>query len=62
MQENAIAVAEYLKGHPKVKEVFYPGLPKHPGHELAKKQMDGFGGVVSFKLKSNQMLHLIRWT
>ncbi|AEG17995.1 trans-sulfuration enzyme family protein [Methanobacterium paludis] len=51
-QANAIAVAEYLKGHSKVKEVFYPGLPEHPGHELAAKQMDGFGGVVSFKLKS----------
>jgi len=51
--ENAMAVAEFLNEHPKVSEVYYPGLPTHPGHEIAKKQMDGFGGVVSFKLKSD---------
>jgi cystathionine beta-lyase/cystathionine gamma-synthase len=51
--ENAIAIAEFLKDHPKVSDVFYPGLPSHPGHEIAKKQMDGYGGVVSFKLKSD---------
>ncbi len=50
---NAIAVAEYLQDHPKVNEVFYPGLPSHKGHEIAKKQMNGFGGVVSFKLKGD---------
>ena len=50
---NAIAVAEYLQDHPKVNEVFYPGLPSHKGHEIAKKQMKGFGGVVSFKTDSN---------
>ena len=48
-QENAIAVANYLKGHPAVKRVFYPGLDSHPGHELARRQMKGFGGVVSFE-------------
>jgi len=50
-EENAIAVANYLKGHPSVKRVFYPGLDSHPGHEIAKRQMRGFGGVVSFELE-----------
>jgi cystathionine gamma-lyase/cystathionine beta-lyase len=50
-EENAIAVANYLKGHSSVKRVFYPGLDSHPGHEIAKRQMKGFGGVVSFELK-----------
>jgi len=50
-QENAISVADYLVGHPAVKRVFYPGLTSHPGHEIAEKQMKGFGGVVSFELK-----------
>jgi len=50
-EENAIAVANYLKGYSAVKSVFYPGLDSHPGHEIAKRQMKGFGGVVSFELK-----------
>ena len=50
-QENAIAAANYLKEHPAVKRVFYPGLDSHPGHEIAKRQMKGFGGVVSFEVK-----------
>ena len=50
--ENAMIIAEFLQEHPKVSEVFYPGLPSHTGHEIAKKQMDGYGGVVSFKLKT----------
>jgi len=50
-EENAIAVANYLKGHPAVKRVFYPGLESHPGHEIARRQMKGFGGVVSFELR-----------
>ncbi|MCO7184049.1 cystathionine gamma-synthase [Tenacibaculum sp. XPcli2-G] len=49
--ENGKAVAQYLSAHPKVSEVFYPGLEKHPNHEIAKKQMDDFGGMVSFRLK-----------
>lgn len=48
--ENGAAVANYLENHPKVKEVFYPGLANHPNHDIAKKQMDGFGGMVSFRL------------
>ena len=51
--ENAAAIAEFLCEHSKVSEVYYPGLKSHPGHSIAKKQMDGFGGVVSFKLKSD---------
>jgi cystathionine gamma-lyase/cystathionine beta-lyase len=50
-QENASAIADYLKGHPAVKRVFYPGLASHPRHEIAKRQMKGFGGIVSFELK-----------
>jgi cystathionine gamma-lyase/cystathionine beta-lyase len=49
-QENAIRVSEYLDGHSKVKRVFYPGLPDHPGHAVARMQMTGFGGMVSFEL------------
>lgn len=49
-QENAIAVANALNRHPLVRQVYFPGLPDHPGHEIAKKQMTGFGGMVSFEL------------
>lgn len=49
-QENAIAVASYLNEQPAVRRVFYPGLESHRGHEIARKQMAGFGGVVSFEL------------
>ena len=49
-QENAIAVARYLEEQPAVRRVFYPGLESHRGHEIARKQMAGFGGVVSFEL------------
>jgi cystathionine beta-lyase/cystathionine gamma-synthase len=51
-QENAFAVANYLKGHPATKRVFYPGLESHKGHEIARRQMKGFGGVVSFEMTS----------
>lgn len=47
---NAQKIAMYLQNHPKVADVFYPGLPTHPGHELAKQQMSGFGGMLSFSL------------
>lgn len=49
--ENAQRVAEYLAQHYEVERVIYPGLPSHPGHALAKRQMDGFGGMVSVVLK-----------
>ncbi len=50
-EENALAVAEFLQGHPEVETVSYPGLPSHPQHELAKRQMSGFSGMVSFTLR-----------
>lgn len=49
-QENAQMIAEYLENHPKVKWVRYPGLPSHPQHELAKKQLHGFGSMISFEV------------
>jgi cystathionine beta-lyase/cystathionine gamma-synthase len=49
---NALALAEYLASHPKVKHVHYPGLASHPQHDLAKCQMRGFGGLISFQLGS----------
>ena len=47
----ARAVAEFLEGHPKIEQVYYPGLVSHPGHEIAKKQMNAFGGLLIFELK-----------
>jgi cystathionine beta-lyase/cystathionine gamma-synthase len=49
---NALVLAEFLSAHPKVKQVHYPGLPTHPQHALARKQMRGFGGLISFALGS----------
>ena len=49
--QNALALAEFLAGHPAVSEVLFPGLPQHPQHELANNQMDGFGGLLSCVLK-----------
>jgi len=51
--KNSQEVAEYLSEHSKIGHVYYPGLKSHKGHEIAKKQMKGFGGVVSFKLKGD---------
>ena len=48
--ENAMEIATYLDSHPKVKQVFYPGLKTHKGHDIAVKQMSGFGGMLSFSL------------
>jgi cystathionine gamma-synthase len=48
--ENAMKVARFLEGHPDVERVFYPGLESHPQHELARRQMRGFGGMLSFSL------------
>lgn len=50
-EKNAFSIARFLQTQSNVLEVFFPGLETHPGHEIAKKQMTGFGGVVSFKLK-----------
>ncbi|MFE5311253.1 cystathionine gamma-synthase [Isoptericola sp. NPDC056605] len=51
-QANAAAVADFLAGHPAVTEVLYPGLASHPGHDVAARQMRGFGGMVSFRAGS----------
>ena len=50
-EQNAMKVAEFLQGHPKAGHVVYPGLPSHPQHGLAKKQMKGFGGMLTFEIK-----------
>jgi len=50
--ENGIEVANYLAGKKEVKKIYYPGLPTHPGHDLAKQQMTGFGGMIAFDLGS----------
>jgi cystathionine gamma-lyase len=50
-EENARAVATFLAEHPRVEKVYYPGLPSHPDYELAKRQMSGFGGMVSFQFR-----------
>jgi cystathionine gamma-synthase len=49
--DNAALVAEFLNGHPAVETVLYPGLPGHPGHQVAKRQMSGFGGMVSVRMR-----------
>ena len=49
---NAQQLAEYLEAHTEIERVYYPGLPSHPGHELAKTQMKGFGGMMSFELNA----------
>jgi cystathionine gamma-synthase/cystathionine gamma-lyase len=49
-EENAAAIAHALDGNPLVRRVYFPGLPDHPGHEIARRQMSGFGGMVSFEL------------
>ncbi|HET6871878.1 MAG TPA: bifunctional cystathionine gamma-lyase/homocysteine desulfhydrase, partial [Sporolactobacillaceae bacterium] len=53
-ESNAGKIAEFLHQHPKVKKVYYPGLPEHPGHETAKQQADGFGGMISFDVGSEE--------
>ena len=51
--ENALAIARFLEAHPSIDRVFYPGLESHAGHEIAARQMKGFGGMMSFTLKGN---------
>lgn len=54
-QSNALAIAEFLEKHPAIQKVVYPGLASHPQHDLAKKQMSGFGGMVSCVVKGGQV-------
>lgn len=53
--ENGEKIARYLQTHPKVDKVYWPGFETHPNHDVAKKQMRGFGGMISFTLKGNQL-------
>jgi len=51
-QENALAIAKALHGHPLIRQVYFPGLASHPGHDIARRQMTGFGGMVSIDLNA----------
>jgi len=53
--ENALAIARFLEAHPSIDRVFYPGLESHPGHTIARRQMRGFGGMMSFSLKGESL-------
>jgi cystathionine gamma-synthase len=52
--DNAERIVEFLTGHPSVTKVHYPGLPEHPGHEVAARQMKRFGGIVSFRVTGGE--------
>jgi len=56
---NGLALAQFLEGHPKVKAVYYPGLPSHPQHALAVRQMRGFGGMLAFELGSLEAARML---
>jgi len=56
---NGQLLAEFLEGHPKVKQVLYPGLPSHPQHELAKRQMRGFGGMIAFDVGTKEAAYSV---
>lgn len=58
--ENGKAIAEYLANHPKVEKVYWPGFSNHPNHDIAKKQMDDFGGMISFVAKGNDYSQAIK--
>ncbi len=58
--ENGKAVAEYLKNHPKIEKIYWPGFTDHPGHDVAKKQMKDFGGMVSIVLKGADLQETFR--
>jgi cystathionine gamma-lyase/cystathionine beta-lyase len=52
---NGRIIAEFLKNHPKIEKVYWPGFPEHPNHEIAKKQMRDFGGMISIVLKDKSI-------
>ncbi len=58
--ENGKAIAEYLRSHPKIENVYWPGFEDHPNHKIAKKQMKDFGGMISFTTKGNNYDEAIR--
>ena len=57
--ENGKVIAHFLKSHPKVRDVYWPGFESHPNHNVAKKQMNDFGGMVSFNLVGNKLADAI---
>jgi len=59
-QESALAVARFLEQHPKIRRVFYPGLESHPQHDLARRQMSGFGGMVVAQMDIDTALNLVQ--
>jgi cystathionine beta-lyase len=59
--QNGRAIAKFLSTHPKVDKVYYPGLPTHENHKIAKKQMNDFGGMLSFTLKSDKMKDAVKF-
>jgi len=58
--ENGQAIAEFLVAHPKVDKLYWPGLPTHRNHDVAKRQMRGFGGMISFTLKGDRMADALK--
>ena len=58
--ENGKKIAHFLKNHPKIEKVYWPGFEDHPNHEVAKKQMRGFGGMISFVLKDADLAETFR--
>jgi len=57
--KNALIVARWLEEHPKVTESYYPGLENHPGHELSRRQANGFGGMISFRVESEELARTV---
>ncbi len=58
--ENGKAIAHYLRSHPKIEKVYWPGFEDHPNHEIARSQMKDFGGMLSFKIKGNKYADAIK--
>jgi cystathionine gamma-synthase len=59
--QSALKIARFLEAHPAVERVYYPGLPSHEGHAIARRQMRGFGGMLSFMLKENSLVAVRRF-
>ncbi|HPT68492.1 MAG TPA: PLP-dependent transferase, partial [Bacillota bacterium] len=58
-EQNALKIAGWLQEHPLVSQVYYPGLPDHPGHEIHRKQATGYGAVLSFKVRERRLVERI---
>ncbi|MCU0450487.1 MAG: cystathionine gamma-synthase [Bernardetiaceae bacterium] len=58
--QNGLAIAQFLANHPKIGRVYYPGLPGHPNHAVAARQMRGFGGMLSFTLKNDSVPNAVK--